>query len=624
MDELKFLAQKAYNMRVSSIEMTTRACSGHPTSSLSAADIMAIIFFHEMHIDLNNSQNPCNDRFVLSKGHAAPILYAAYKELGILSDVDLMKYRTFDSVLEGHPTSRFSWVDVATGSLGMGLSMANGIAYNAKMRSLPYYTYVLLGDSELSEGAIWEAAEIASYYNLDNLIAVVDVNRLGQRGETLDGYNLAKIERKFTSFGWQTSEVDGHNIGSLVDVFNKARNQKNNEPHIILAKTVKGYGVSAAEDKNGFHGKTFPQNQLEEIKQELKKRFFQKDWEMQHASYNPPAPPVCTEIKEQTLSEQTMSEQIPEPQYAIGEMIATRDAFGDGLVALGAQSDAVVCLDAEVSNSTRTESFKKAFPERFIECFIAEQNMVGMAIGLATRNNIPFAATFGAFFTRAFDQLRMGAVSRVALRTVGSHVGISIGEDGPSQMALEDIAMFRSLPNSVILYPCDAVSCYKQLELMANYKGGISYLRTTRGKTPVIYPANTLFTVGGFHVLRESGKDQVVVIGAGITVHESLKAYEMLSGDIPVAIIDLYGIKPLDAERLRKFVAQHGKKVVTVEDHYIQGGLGEAVVYALRNEDVDITCLGVHDIPRSGATEELFHWAGIDASSIIKTIKATV
>jgi transketolase len=610
----KLLAKKAYNMRVSSVEMTTRAGSGHPTSSLSAADIMSALFFHAMRFNVHEPKNPCNDRFVLSKGHAAPILYAAYKELGVLSHKDLMASRTFNSVLEGHPTPRFPWVDAATGSLGMGLSIACGMAYHAKMRELPYYTYVLLGDSELAEGSVWEAVEIATHYCLDNMIAIVDVNRLGQRGETIDGHDLERIAQKFISFGWHAAIVDGHSVSSLAQTFDDMRSQKNGKPHVVLARTIKGFGVSSVEDKNGFHGKPFAPEQLEAVKLELKQRFYQKDWDHTSDMYTLSAPPVCVGVEDFIVS-------IPEPQYRIGDMIATREACGDGLVALAKRSDAVVCLDAEVSNSTCTEKFKEAFPNRFIECFIAEQNMVGMAIGCAARRNITFMATFGAFFTRAFDQLRMAAISRVAIRAIGSHAGVSIGEDGPSQMALEDIAMFRLLPNSIILYPCDAVSCYKQLGLVANYSYGISYVRTTRGKTPVIYAPHTQFVVGGFHVLRQSEEDQAVIIAAGITVYEALKAYEIVRGTMPVAVIDLYGIKPLDAVRLRAFVAQHGNKVITVEDHYLQGGIGEAVAYALRNSRSHTTSLAVRDIPRSGSTQELLSWAGIDADAIVKVLQ---
>ncbi len=615
-----FLAYEAYNMRILSIEATTAAGSGHPTSCLSSADIMSVIFFHAMHFDSQNPNNSNNDRFILSKGHAAPLLYAVWKELGVLTYEDLLKLREIDSVLEGHPTPRFSRADVATGSLGMGLSMGAGMALNANMRSLPYYTYVLLGDSELSEGSIWEAAEIAAYYHLKNLIAVVDVNNLGQRGETIDGYRLDAIAQKFKAFGWQTYEVDGHNIDDLIIVFDQTRKKDHDKPQIILAKTIKGYGIASVEGKNGFHGKAFSKQELPALKEELKKRFYQKSWDKEFASVAPQQKVKSVENNQEIVASQEI--MIEDPEYNVGDQIATRVAFGQALVQVGKKSDAVICLDAEVSNSTYTIYFAGELKKRFIECFVAEQNMVGMAIGLAARKNIPFVATFGAFLTRAFDQLRMAAISRSALRVVGSHAGVSIGQDGPSQMALEDIAMMRTLPDSIILYPSDAVSCYKLVALMSNYDKGISYLRTTRGKTPVIYNNSESFTIGDFKVLYASDHDCAVIIAAGITLHESLKAYEILKQEgIAVVIVDLYTIKPLNVERLKDVVKKSGNRVITVEDHYVNGGIGESVTYALRNELVDITCLAVYELPRSGSEQELLKWAHIDAGAIINAVK---
>jgi len=614
--EKELLAHKAYNMRISSIESTSQAGSGHPTSCLSAADIMAVIFFHAMHFDLQNKDNPYNDRFILSKGHAAPLLYAAWKELGVLTREDLLKLRDIDSVLEGHPTPRFSRVDVATGSLGMGLSMGAGMALNSIIRSFDYYTYVLLGDSELSEGAIWEAAEIAAYYQLDNLIAVADINELGQRGETIDGYNLAAISKKFIAFGWQVYVVDGHDIDALVTVFDQARMQKSKKPQIILAKTIKGYGIAAVEGKNGFHGRPFPKEELSALKEELKRRFYSINWKDE--PYNPPSVSAGKKLSLKKI-------RLAKPSYKKGELIATRDAFGEVLVEVGKQNDAVICLDAEVSNSTRTLQFANEFPRRFIECFIAEQNMVGMGIGLAARNNITFVTTFGAFLTRAFDQLRMGGISHSALRVVGSHAGVSIGEDGPSQMALEDIAMMRTIPESVIFYPSDAVSCYKLVELMSSYQQGLSYLRTTRGKTAVIYGVDASFTLGDFQIVHQSDKDQAVIVGAGITLHEALKSYEELKKQgISVAVVDLYTVKPLNDGKLKKIVTKSCNRIITVEDHYLQGGIGEAVSYSLRNESSTIKCLAVKEVPRSGLPAELLAQAGIDAKAIVQAVKEII
>ena len=611
--EKEFLAQKAYNLRLLSIESTTEAGSGHPTSCLSAADIMAVIFFHAMHFDPQNQNNPNNDRFILSKGHAAPLLYAAWKEVGVLTRDDVLKLRDFGSDLEGHPTPRFSRAEVATGSLGMGLSMGAGMALNTLKRLRDYYTYVLLGDSELAEGSIWEAAEISAYYQLDHLIAVTDVNKLGQRGETMDRYDLPVIAKKFQSFGWQTYEVDGHDIEALIHVFDQARLAKNKKPQMILAKTIKGYGIKKVEGKNGFHGQVFKKTELPELKEELKSRFYSANW------HDMPFKPKNVSPAQETMPQKI---KLKNPPYKKSEEIATRDAFGEGLVAVGKQSESIFCLDAEVSNSTKTVFFAQVYPERFIECFVAEQNMVGMGIGLAARKNIPFIATFSAFLTRAFDQLRMGAVSRAPLRVVGSHAGVSIGEDGPSQMGLEDIAMMRAIPDSIVLYPCDAVSCYKLVELMANYEQGISYLRTTRSKTPVIYECEAQFVLGDFSVLKQSKNDQVIVLGSGITVHEALKAYESLTKEgISVAIVDLYTVKPLNENKLKELAAASGKKIITVEDHYHQGGIGEAITYALRNEDIEITCLAVNKIPHSGTPEQLLAWEDIDAAAIIKAVK---
>jgi transketolase len=614
MNKKSFLSHKAYNLRVSSLESTSSAGSGHPTTCLSAADIVAVLFFYGMRLDVHDPQNECNDRFILSKGHAAPLLYAAWKELGVLNDEDLLSLRQFDSVLEGHPTPRVPFVDVATGSLGMGLSMGVGMAFNSVRRSLDYYTYVLLGDSELAEGAIWEAAEIAAYYKLKNLVAFVDVNKLGQRGETLEGYNISAIENKFKAFGWKTYTVDGHNIDELVTVCDEVRVSSSEKPQIILAKTVKGYGIQEIEGKNGFHGKVFNKENLKKYEEELKNKFYSSSWTDEQLL----SPTSLKKCEKKSFKEV----ELPLPSYKKGDFVAPRDAFGDALVLLGNASSQIMCLDAEVSNSTRTDKFAQLYPEKFIECFIAEQNMVGMAIGLAARNNVPYLATFAAFLTRAFDQLRMGAISRQALRVIGTHVGTEIGADGPSQMGLEDIAMMRSLPDSIVLYPCDAVSAYKLTGLVYNYTKGISYLRITRGSYPVIYENDETFSIGDCHLIRHSDNDCAVIIGAGATLHEALKAYEQLKRQkIFVAVVDLYSIKPLPVEQLENIFKNAQKNVVVVEDHYAAGGIGEALSSVFYSEKFKMIRLNVSKIPRSGTKEALFSWAKIDVHSIVLAVK---
>jgi transketolase len=608
---IDFLAHKAYLMRKWSIIMTTAAGSGHPTSALSASDIVAVLFFQVMRFDPIDPTNPNNDRFILSKGHASPILYAAWKELGILTEQDLMAYRTFNSVLEGHPTPRFSRSEAATGSLGQGLSIGVGMALEARMDHRSFHTYVLLGDAETAEGSVWEAAELAGHYQVNNLTAIIDVNRLGQSGPTMDQYHLERYAEKFRAFGWQPFIVDGHNIQSLIAIFAEAKNSS--KPVVIVAKTHKGYGVADVQDKEGFHGKPFAKKDLDHVLQELAQQAGSAVKEVSY-QWQPQLPK-----KSGASSPKTKPVSLPLPAFVPDKKVATRHAYGTALLAVGVAAPNVVVLDADVKNSTGTENFAKQFPDRFVESFIAEQNMIGMAVGLALRGKISFVATFGAFFTRAYDQIRMAAIGRVPLRLAGSHAGVSIGQDGPSQMALEDIAIMRALPNSIVLYPCDAISTYKLVELMANYDDGISYLRTTRGETPIVYEPDDEFKLGDFSILRSSNNDQLCIITAGITIFEALKAYETLKKEnISVAIIDLYSIKPINEEHLAEFVAAHGNYVITVEDHYLQGGLGQAVLYALRNTGVTIQCLAVTKLPRSGMPEALLAYEDIDADAIIK------
>jgi transketolase len=611
-----FLEHTAYQMRRSSLIMTTQAGSGHPTSSLSAADIVAALFFYAMHYDPKDPNNPNNDRFILSKGHASPILYAVYKELGVLTEKDLLTYRQFESVLEGHPTPRFAWTEAATGSLGQGLSVGVGMALSAQMDSRNFKTYVLLGDSELAEGSNWEAAELAAYYQCENLIGIVDMNRLGQRGETMHGCHAQRYADKFHAFGWKTFIIDGHDMQQIITTLDKAQEVKD-QPTMIIAKTIKGYGVAKAEDKNGFHGKVFSKDELPNILDQME-ACFAKDASYSGETYMPQMP----DGKNEEQQTGCVGFQEKDPTYERGEVIATRKAYGQALARLGTSCVDVVALDAEVSNSTYADIFAEKYCERFVECFIAEQNMIGMAVGLQKRGKVPYCSTFGAFFTRAFDQIRMASVGAAALRLVGSHAGVSIGQDGPSQMALEDIAMMRTIFGSCVLYPSDAVSTWHLVNQMAEYNQGISYLRTTRMETPVIYDVLEEFSIGGCKVVLQSANDKVCVIGAGITLHNALKAYDDLIKDgISISVIDLYSIKPMDHKTVLEVARKSGNKIITVEDHYLQGGLGDAVVFALKDTDIDIHCLAVDKMPRSGTPDRLMAYEGIDADAIAKKVK---
>lgn len=610
-DQIKLAAQ-AYQLRKLSILATSKAGSGHVTSCLSAADLVAATFFHAMQFDPCDMNKPTNDRFILSKGHAAPLLYAVFVQLGLISQQELMTLRQFDSNLEGHPTPRCPWVEVATGSLGQGLSYAVGFALSARFSKQTFYTYVLLGDSEVAEGSVWEAAELAAFYQLNSIIAILDVNRLGQSTETMEGYDLEQYEAKFQAFGWHTITVNGHDLAEIVLVLDAARKQQ--KPTIIIAKTEKGYGVARVENKEGFHGKAFPEAQVPAILEELAQRFPQAhEYALEHKIKELPCKPTLP-----GLLPALVVRLIPEIQE---QEIATRKAYGQALVELGRQSDKVIVLDAEVKNSTYAELFEKKFPERFVQCFVAEQNMVGMAIGLARRGFVPYVSTFASFFSRAYDQLRMAAIGQAPLRLAGSHAGVSIGQDGPSQMGLEDIALMRALPNSIVLYPCDAVSTYKLVALMAGYNRGISYVRLTRGQTPILYDAQAEFALGSCTVLKESKEDQVCIIAAGITVFQALEAYKALKVQgIFCRLIDCYSIKPLPETQLRAAVKACNGRVITVEDHYLAGGLGESVAYALCNDRVRLTTLAVMHLPGSGTPKELLHDQKIDAAAIIESV----
>ena len=613
------LQARALQLRIDSIRSTTASGSGHPTTCLSTAEIVSALFFESMNFDLENPHEKNNDRFILSKGHGVPVVYAAYKQLGVLSDEDLMQLRQFDSPLEGHPTSRFVYNEAATGSLGQGLAIGAGMAIHAKQEDLEYKTYVLLGDGELAEGSVWEAAAFASHVGLNNLIGIVDCNRLGQSNQTLYGHDIDSIAKRFESFGWQVLMVDGHDIEQLLNALATAKQAKD-KPVMIIAKTFKGYGVDAFEDKNGFHGKPVKKEELESVLASLRERFGDE-----RPTIGGNVSGGCaTSLAARPISI-SLTQDPNNKFFANNQTIATRKAFGYALTALGRASKEIIALDADVKNSTYTDIFEKEFPERFLQCFIAEQTMVGVATGLQTRGKIPFVATFGAFLTRAHDQIRMAGVGKNALRICGSHCGVSIGQDGPSQMALEDLAMMRSIPDSVVLYPSDGISTYKLVECMSNNHDGISYLRTTRSATPILYAEDEVFEVGGCKVIRHSDEDKACVVAAGITLHEALKAYEILKEQgVLISVIDAYSVKPLDSETIKDVARKSGNRVIVVEDHYPEGGLGEAVALAMAdspsNSETTVESLAVTKLSRSGKPEELLAYAGIDAKSIVQAV----
>jgi len=613
---LDYLKYKAYQLRVLSLEATTAAGSGHPTSALSAADMVAALYFHALNYDYTNPYNEQNDRFILSKGHAVPVVYAALEQLGVISKQELLTLRQFNSVLEGHPTPRFIYNEAATGSLGNGLSIGLGMALSSRLSGHQFHVYVMLGDSEMSEGSNWEACELAAFYKVDNLIALIDVNRLGQSTQTMEGHDLESYRKKLQAFGWHTLIIDGHNMEAIVQALSDAK-KTIGKPTVIIAKTYKGHGLNAKiEDYEQFHGKAFSQDQLPELLSRLAQAFPKEA----HAHYKAPEP-----IETHPIKPKVPIIELNASDYKLGQQLATRKAYGQILALLGAKSNRIISLDAEVKNSTFAELFEQKFPDRFFQCFIAEQNMVNMAIGFQARGYIPFVSTFGAFLTRAHDQIRMAAIGRAALRIAGSHAGVSIGQDGPSQMALEDIAQMRALPNSMVFYPSDAVSAYGLMQIMANYQTGISYLRLTRSDTPVIYDRKEVFTAGGCKVLKRSKHDELCIIAAGVTLFEALKAHELLQKDgIPTAVVDLYSIKPLAESELKEIIASSQGKFITVEDHFIEGGLGEAVCYALRNDRFTSEVLAVKEVSRSGKPEELLAYHGIDAHSIVNTAKKMV
>ncbi len=568
---------------------------------------MAVIFFHEMRFDRRDPHHPANDRFVLSKGHAAPLLWAAYAEAGIIDEKDLLSLRRIDSDLEGHPTPREPWVDVATGSLGQGLSVGLGNALSTRVDGVEFNTYVLLGDGECAEGSVWEAAALAGYYRTSNLYAVIDVNAMGQSQHTMDGFEAGRFAERFRAFGWYSVIVDGHNYEEILNGFEECRREAGVKPRVLVAKTLKGKGLSMMENREGWHGKPVPKEELTKVLPELSLPFGPNEFQP-----NPrPRPPKGATGPARI--ELTVNRKL-------GDSVATREAYGDALVKVAEQDPRVVGLDGDTKNSTFSEKLYKAHPERFFEMFIAEQNMVGTAMGLASREKIPFVSTFAAFLTRAFDQIRMAGVSQSNVKFCGSHCGVSIGEDGPSQMGLEDIAMFRAVPESVILYPSDAVSTERMLAEAAQHKG-ICYIRTSRPKTPVIYANDEQFPIGGSKVLRKSANDRATVIGAGITLHEALKAAKKLESEgIAIRVIDAFSVKPLDAATILTAAKETGGRVVVVEDHYADGGLGDAVISVLGNQAL-VTKLAIRAIPRSGPPEVLIEKYGISSSHIVEAVK---
>jgi len=597
-------------LRVDSIRASAVTNSGHPTSSMSGADLMAVLLDAHLRYDFGEPDDPHNDHLIFSKGHASPLLYSMYRAAGAIDEAELLTFRTFGSRLQGHPTPEIPWVDVATGSLGQGLPYGVGVALAGKnLDRLPYRIWVLCGDSEMAEGSMWEAFEHAAFFELDNLTAIIDVNRLGQRGETMHGWDLDSYAGRAKAYGWHAIEIDGHDVEAIDAAYTEAESTSL-QPTVIVARTIKGKGVKEVEDKPGWHGKALdhPEQAIEELGGV---RNIVVDVHKPDRS----AEPHVFEA----------SGKLELPTWDEGEEVATRLAYGESLQALGAARGDVVAVDGEVSNSTFADLFAKAYPERYFEMYIAEQQLVATAVGLQVRNWVPFASTFAAFFSRAYDFIRMAAISQANIRLCGSHAGVSIGEDGPSQMALEDLAMMRAVHGSTVLYPSDANQTAKLVAAMAD-RNGIVFMRSTRAATPVIYGAGEAFPIGGSRVVREG--DDLTIVGAGITLHESLKAAEQLAGEgIEARVIDLYSVKPADGETLRAAAEATGGRVLTVEDHWPEGGIGDAVLEALSaggELPARVLRLAVREMPGSGKPAELMAAAGIDAEHIAEAARSLV
>jgi transketolase len=606
MDRNDFRRELAQQLRVDSIRSSDAGGSGHPTSSMSAADLMAVLLDGHLKLDFDEPANPAGDHLVFSKGHASPLLYACFKAAGAISDDELLSFRKLGSRFEGHPTPVIPWVDVATGSLGQGLPVAVGLALAAKRfdRS-PSRVWCLCGDSEMAEGSLWEAFDHASHWELDNLVAIVDVNRLGQTGETMHGWDLDLYAGRARAFGWEAIEVDGHDVEAIEDAYARAESVSG-RPAVVLARTKKGAGVKAVEDQPGKHGKP-----VEDAEAAIAELGGKRDLTVQVAK------------PEGAAARRSGGGAFEPPRYEIGDEVATRKAYGEALKALGDARGDVVALDGEVSNSTYSEIFRDAHPDRYVELYIAEQQLIATAVALQRRGWKPFCSTFAAFLTRAYDFVRMAAVSRAELKLCGSHAGVSIGEDGPSQMGLEDLAAFRAVHSSTVLYPSDANQAAHLVGLMADLDG-IAYLRTHRGALPVIYGADDRFDIGGSHVVREG--DDVTLVGAGVTLHEALAAAEELARDgVEARVIDLYSVKPVDTQTLARAASETGA-IVTAEDHWPEGGLGEAVLSALAEagESCPVRKLGVEIMPGSGTPEELLREAGIDAGAIATAARELV
>jgi transketolase len=606
--DIETLKGIANQLRIHSINATTAAGSGHPTSCCSSADIVAALFFGHMRYDPKDPHYYNNDRFILSKGHAAPLLYAAWAETGLFPTSDLLKLRQLDSDLEGHPTPRLSFADVATGSLGQGLGVGVGMALCARLDNLDYRTYVLLGDGEIAEGAVWEAASLAGVNQLNNLIAIVDVNRLGQSQETAFGHNLNVYKKRFEAFGWRTEEIEGHDLDEIMEVLAAVGLGK--QPLVILARTLKGAGISFIQDKDGWHGKTLSSEEAARAIAELQPTAKSGIGHAIAAPSQLPAP------------KNEAPASYPPVSYKLGDLVATREAFGNALLRIGQADQRVVALDGDTKNSTFSDKFYKKFPDRFTECFIAEQNMIGVGTGFAARGKVPFASTFACFFSRAYDQIRVAGISMANIKIVGSHVGVSIGEDGPSQMGLEDLAMMRAVVGSTVLYPSDAVSTEKLVDQMAAHKG-ICFLRTSRPKAAVLYNNDEQFPIGGAKVLRQSAGDKVTVVAAGVTLTETLKAADTLKNEgIGITVIDAYSVKPLAKDIIKSAAQATNNVIITVEDHYAEGGLGDAVAGELSSEGIRVHKLAVRELPHSGKPEELLAKYGIDASAIVRKVKS--
>jgi transketolase len=612
--DVRVLRDKATRLRIDSVRSTTEAGSGHPTSCASAAEIVSVLFYSEMRYDPRDPGNWANDLFVLSKGHAAPILYAAWAEAGAFPREKLLTLRRIDSDFEGHPTPRLPFVEVATGSLGQGLSVGVGMAVAARqLEGTDQRVYVLMGDGESAEGSVWEAAQWASLHRLNNLCATIDINRLGQSQPTMLQHHIETYVERWESFGWQALAVDGHNIPELLAAYEKAR-QTTHRPTIVLAKTLKGKGFPGIEDKEGWHGKALDKETAARVIAALEKQLEGAD-----GSWRPHLPDY--QAKRPKWGPITA---VKSPYQLGGKEVATRKAFGDGLAALAAANAQIVVLDGDVKNSTHTDEFEAKAPERFFEGYIAEQNITGMAMGLAGRGRVAFASTFACFFTRAADFIRVAAISDLNLKLAGTHVGVSIGEDGPTQMGLEDLAMICAQPDFTCLYPSDATSAWQATRLIAEASGP-GYVRLGRPNAPVLYGPDESFAIGKCKVLRRSEKDRALVIAGGVTVFEALKAYDELNkAGLPVRVIDLFSVQPIDREELIASARATGGVVVTVEDHYAHGGLGDSVLAALAGERVKAVKLAVRSIARSGKPAELLEMFGISARHIVDAVRAAI